>query len=492
MTSSARPWLAAAASCLLASNAHADFTIMVANTNDDGAGSLRAAIVAAHAQPHETVLIYFSTSSFPQNGIIQLQSALPLLSKTRVFISGQGRQPRLRPPPGSMTGLLNGSAALQTLSLTGLRLEGGRSNSSGACVSVGRSNVNDPPMQVAIIESEFSDCHAIADTAARTAGGAVVVKNPGAYMTVRDSVFSNSRVANGATGSAHGGGGAIEFLGAYLTIESSRFFNNRAEMVQTNGGALNTGGSLKRLVVRDSVFAGNRVASESAIAYGGAIQASCFQDCEAFVERNYYSDNVATIGGAVYLRRGNVGDRILAYVSNNTFHANRAGDSGGALALSDAVLELTFNTFEGNAAPAGAHVRIGSAEPAMVEHNALGASSGGPACEIAGTTATASRSAFNAFVDPGCIPKLQPGAAPLPTLGTYALNVDEPMPVIAYAIDGPLIDAGASGQACFDLDARQTLRPLDGNGDGDARCDIGAYERPAPPPRQIFADGFET
>ncbi len=37
-------------------------------------------------------------------------------------------------------------------------------------------------------------------------------------------------------------------------------------------------------------------------------------------------------------------------------------------------------------------------------------------------------------------------------------------------------------------DARVTRRPQDDNGDGQAVCDIGAYELP---PARIFVDGFE-
>jgi hypothetical protein len=52
----------------------------------------------------------------------------------------------------------------------------------------------------------------------------------------------------------------------------------------------------------------------------------------------------------------------------------------------------------------------------------------------------------------------------------------------ALALGSPAIDAGAPG-ACTDagsiaflFDQRGQLRHVDGDGDGSARCDMGAYE----------------
>jgi hypothetical protein len=82
---------------------------------------------------------------------------------------------------------------------------------------------------------------------------------------------------------------------------------------------------------------------------------------------------------------------------------------------------------------------------------------------------------------------LIPGASVVPGLVNGEVNIADTMPVIRYASSSPVVDAGATA-LCLADDARGSSRPQDGNGDGQAVCDIGAYELL---PARIFADGFE-
>lgn len=53
-----------------------------------------------------------------------------------------------------------------------------------------------------------------------------------------------------------------------------------------------------------------------------------------------------------------------------------------------------------------------------------------------------------------------------------------------------VIDSITASSICAGIDARGQSRPIDGDGDGNAYCDVGAFE--AENPDIIFIDGFET
>ncbi len=97
----------------------------------------------------------------------------------------------------------------------------------------------------------------------------------------------------------------------------------------------------------------------------------------------------------------------------------------------------------------------------------------------AGGTLRAPGNACRMSAGPGDLIVASPGVEALLDNGGYTRTH-------ALDVGSPAIDA-AQAAHCATIDQRGMPRPIDGNGDGDARCDIGAYERAA----GLFEDGFE-
>ena len=464
----------------------ADFHVF--NSNDSGPGSLRRAIVDALAHPDESQRIWFH-ESYPVDATVSLLSPLPdLTDKAQVSLLGNVRNPRIVAPAGSLDGILTAAPSLQHLLIDGLRLEGGRHSLGGGCIR-GSHDSNSAAAVLTIRNSEFTDCQVVASGAQAANGGAVAWNASDGEVTIADTTFRDNAVVRDVTGGDFGSGGAIWAGGGRVSIARSGFFNNEVTMLRGAGGAIRTGISLLDMAIVDSVFANNRVISETvAQSTGGAVSSDCFDSCAIGMERNYFGDNVASQGGALYLRRGNAGTaEISVSLANNTFHRNSANANGGAMYLGRVSFDLAFNTLEENVAPVGAHLYLLTGRAGEISHNAFGTAVG-VHCYFYTMSTAAMTGGHNAFADGGCLSRFQPGAPVAPTFGAYSLDIAAPMPVLAYAVGSPLTDGG---DECIAIDARQTARPLDGDGDGDALCDIGAYERPAAPPMQIFVDGFE-
>lgn len=475
---------------LLAAQAQAA-TFTVTNTADSGAGSLRQALIDASTDSSYPRTIQFH-ATFPQGGTIQLQTALPTWSYDMLVIDGNGRSPVL--DGRNAVRILSVAEGAREIKLRGLTLRRGRaSNGVGGCLNHASPAAT---TDLYIFDSRFEGCKALANQS-NAYGGAVSWVSQGGHVMIHDSVFSGNGagvVGNSALKEAFGG--AVMASGYRIEILRTRFSGNAVErvggLVQGLGGAVYASGAASVKLI-DVELDGNRVIDANAgeiFSAGGAAAMVCSEDdCTMSVERAGFNDNSVSgnmVGGGALVTQGG-----RLWLSNTSFSGNRAlGGSGGALfALLSGELRGLHLSFGDNAADTGAHVALSGVNVALWSWSLMGqvAPGAGAACAFHGATVTGAIDA-NLFEE-HCGVLSATGS----TIGPVgALSLDEtvyPMSLVP-GVGSPAIDQVVSQFGCLAAqDARGGARPQDGDGDGIARCDVGAIEVM---PEQLFSDGFEA
>ncbi len=265
-------------------------------------------------------------------------------------------------------------------------------------------------------------------------GGGVSNEEGGTLWMFETLVEGN--VATTASGGpcAAGGGGLINAKGATATIEDSHILGNIAP---TAGGIRNRG-----------ALTASRVLIELNEATGGR-------------------------GGGLWSDDSGSADLV-----NTTFSGNSTPNVGGAIAATGPV-DLTHVTIANNVAVEWGGGGIHVASPAgyakvrnsIIAYNAgvqcrRDAGAAGIAVEIGGAGSIVSDNSCN----------LWPGYNQVgdPLLGPLAYNGGL-LPTYALPSTSPAIDLGHKW-FCVAVDQREFPRPVDGNGDGTAACDAGAFE----------------
>lgn len=315
------------------------------------------------------------------------------------------------------------------------------------------------------------------DEAAMSGGGLLVRAGADAQL-VDVTVQANRARRNGA---------AIAVLGS-LRANRVLLLDNRAEESFSIGGGFYVGTTATALVIEDSEIRGNFAR------HGGAIHSNAAA-ATIRLERSLLVGNAAFDGGALYANLGN-----SQWLLRNVTISDNSADVGGAV-FGDGANELRFEhcTITRNHASGsnngGAIFDVrGSANPNFIAIELVNTI-------VSGNTQVIGRECNTVFPDvivsgggtlhaPGDACRMRAGsgdivasAAGLAALAdnggytrTHALLPD------SFAIDSAL------PVACATVDQRGRARPLDGNGDGQAACDIGAFEFAD----AIFTDDFEV
>ncbi len=291
-------------------------------------------------------------------------------------------------------------------------------------------------------------------------GHGISLFRPASPLIERNEIRHN-RSGPGVTGGGGGGGIGIHDSvcsaapACAVEIRNNYIGNNYVTAFSSGGGIFLNGA---RAIITGNVIEYNTVSNS-----GGGLSSS--NGSPARIENNLFYANLAIdYGGGIdsSVAYGDMGPIII----NNTFVANEAavgsaintGGYDGQSRIANNVISAIGNGSALYCAPGH-----DSAAP-LTRHNLVYAPSGSA---YAGLCADMSGSNGNQSAEPAFMGetdfRLQP--------------------------DSPGVDEGENSQSSQSTDLAGKARIADGNGDGLAVIDVGAYELPSP---MIFADGFEA
>ena len=273
-----------------------------------------------------------------------------------------------------------------------------------------------------------------------TVGGCIEMSGVGADLTVRSlqvsggtstlvyatSVAGNVRIEDVV---AYGGSDGIITNGGAVTVLDSSVWDSDRFGIASSTGDLN---------IYRTVVGGHDSAGVFSEAGGVVVSASVIRQNEGVGLRN--------VGGSTV-------------VSTTTVEGNGVEGVG----TDDGNLDVSSSTIVGNGV--GVHVVGGGTarftNTVLADH------------DLGNCDAPPSSDGFNVSDDGTCAfaqasdrNDLDPGLAPLDVLGAS--------PAFPLLDGSPLIDTGGE---CLPTDQLGAVRPTDGNGDGEATCDVGAIER---------------
>lgn len=292
-----------------------------------------------------------------------------------------------------------------------------------------------------------------------------------------DVLISGMTIRGGSASTAAGfTGGGIENE-AFLRLERCSIEGNKANL---GGGLMN-----RRSLDMDDCTVENNHAVDLGFtnAHAGGIATASISaggtDVVAEIRNSAIYANTAVATGGIEF-----GNCTSALLENSTV----VGNSGTQVYIFNCPTALRHATVS---TAAGSGVSAGSFSGADTVEFANSVVEGAPACSL-GTTYpaawvytgnNASSDASCGFVAAGDVVTPALGLGPVAVVSGSIARVPDP--------GSPLIDA-ADTSACPADDQVATLRPIDGDGDGTADCDLGAIEVPEPQAGAMLIAGLLT
>ncbi|MBN2840086.1 MAG: cell wall-binding repeat-containing protein [Coriobacteriia bacterium] len=311
------------------------------------------------------------------------------------------------------------------------------------------------PCTAHIIGNEF-----VGNNGAQRGGAVAVLGRGDAYIA--NNVF---------TGNIADDGGAL-YVGPVGTavVDGNEFTGNSTDALNYGGGAVFAYQPMSGLSITDNLFQAN-----TTMASGGAIVLN--ETESAWMERNRFISNSAGMtGGAMAL----TGSSDVNFHSN-VVYGNSSGGAGGAIAATNGTVRAVGSSFAGNTSGSWDGVYAPGqwfiADGCVFWHDE----------KTPGDPSTVQDVIADTISLYYCLTR------DTDLTGTGVIHSDPMFRALApgdlMPMPGsPLIDwvTGVAETTYSDVEGR--VRPTDGDGDGTARHDIGAFERPEPDPDRLSGD----
>ena len=289
-----------------------------------------------------------------------------------------------------------------------------------------------------------------------TGGGGVRIGNA-SQVSIQDSVITENTTTTD--------GGGLLNLGQVRLTRTAVTYN----VAEGQGGGIATIGGASRLALHQTLIDGNEAHAGAGILISGPLD-DLPRRAGVTIRRSTISHNrCANIGGGVLADRGTL------TIESSTISGNVCGSAGGILNDGGTVVTLRFSTISGNRAELGGGIMDVHGEGAdrfRLEGSILAGNLAsqfpdcyGPLTSL-GSSLVGSDDGCFADLGPDDLVNVAPRLSPLERYGPFSFG-HRPLR------DSPALDAAGT---CPLTDQRGQLRPLDGDGDGVARCDMGAVE----------------